>query len=309
MDARPLASSSVVLVLALVGCGGEDKGRPQAPVPSEAGAADFCQATAGLEFQSISDFEGDTARCDPAVSPGVMAQCFYFNFDSDNSPRDCKATKEIPCLLASGEQVASDVCSSQDPGRGGRLNTTQLEGVDRCSTSKSSFHYVGTNVATCINPSTKRQGWGATLQVTFNWTSNGKASAPYDASAWDGVSFWIRKGSGPTATALLASVQDIYTAAPPLPADGGATYPEYCSVLPAAPDAEKCDPFGAAVLMTADWRFVKLPFALLQQKGFGVPSPSGMVDTKNLVGLQFGLAAGNWDLWLDDIAFYRETKR
>ena len=101
----------------------------------------------------------------------------------------------------------------------------------------------------------------------------------------------------------------MYTAAPPASTtDGGAAYPSYCSLLPGAPDAEKCDPFGAAVLMTEEWRFVKLPFAHLQQKGFGVPAPSGHVDPSALLGMQFGLAAGNWDLWLDDIAFFKEAK-
>jgi hypothetical protein len=214
-----------------------------------------------------------------------------------------------PCLLTTGEQVSDDVCLDQNPGRGGRLPDTKIEGAARCGVSKSALHYVGTNIAVCINPSTKRQGWGATLQVTFNWTSSGKASAPYDAHAWDGVSFWIRKGTGPTGTAVLAAVQDVFTAAPPAaPTEGGASYPSYCSVLPGAPDAEKCDAFGAAVLMTEEWRFVKLSFAHLQQKGFGVPAPSGRIDPSLLLGLQFSVPPGNWDLWLDDISFYREPK-
>jgi hypothetical protein len=277
-------------------------------VPVEAGAVDACQATAGLTFQNIADFEGDVAQCDPAVA-APTAQCFFLNYDKDLSPRVCAGTKETPCLLESGEQVPSDVCFNADPVQsGGRLNDAPMEGMDRCGSSKRALHYVGKNVAICMSPTTKRQGWGATLQVTFNWTSNGKPSQPYDASAWDGVSFWIRKGTGPTATAILASVQDIYTAAPPIPVDGGKVYPEYCSVATGVSDAEKCDPFGAAVLLTDEWRFVKLPFATLQQKGFGVPSPTGKVDASNLSGVQFGLAAGNWDLWLDDIAFYREAK-
>jgi hypothetical protein len=60
--------------------------------------------------------------------------------------------------------------------------------------------------------------------------------------------------------------------------------------------------------MTDQWRYVKLPFAQLQQKGFGVPAPTGRIDTSALLGVQFGLAAGSWDLWLDDLAFYREAK-
>jgi hypothetical protein len=300
---------ALVLALALLQCGGADRGRPEAPVTVEAGAGDPCTAATGLEFQNIADFEGDVAQCDPAIAPGVMAQCFYLNYDVANSPRACDATKDKPCALASGERASSDYCLSLDPSQGGHLTNSKMDGPNRCGTSARALHFRGVNIATCIDPDSNREGWGATLQVTFNWNPNGNASTPYDASAWEGISFWIRRGSQPTETAFLASVQDLYTAAPPLPTDGGPTYVAYCNTMAAAPDAEKCDPFGAAVLMTEEWRFVKLPFALLQQKGFGVPSPTGKVDTKDLLGLQFSFAAGNWDLWLDDIALYRQAER
>ena len=78
---RPVSSSALVLLLALVQCGGEDRGRPEAPVPVEAGAGDPCAATTGLEFQNIADFEGDYAACDSAVSGGAMRECLYLNFD------------------------------------------------------------------------------------------------------------------------------------------------------------------------------------------------------------------------------------
>jgi hypothetical protein len=75
---------------------------------------------------------------------------------------------------------------------------------------------------------------------------------------------------------------------------------------PPPPDARKCDPFGFGVLLTPDWRFIKLPFANARQKGFGVPSPLGTLDTSALLGLQLGVSAGDLDVWIDDIAFYRE---
>jgi len=300
----------LVLALTLAACGGEDRGRPQATLSTDAGHEDPCQAAVGLQFQNIVNFEGDSAECDLAVAPATgLNQCVFLNYDSETSPRSCVIPEAKPCLLQTGEQVPDDVCLDQDPGRGSKLHDTKIEGGGRCGSSTGALHYVAHNVAICIDPKTKRQGWGTTLQATFNWTSSGVAQTALDARAWDGVSFWIRRGTGSTGTAVLVSVADVFSAvAIDSMGDGGETKSSFCSSLPGAADSEKCDPFGAAVLMTDEWRFVKLPFARLQQKGFGVPAPTGHVDTAALVGLQFNLAAGNWDLWIDDIAFYREAK-
>src|SRR5206468_1855728 len=108
------------------------------------------------------------AQCDPAVAPATpmnaMPQCFFLNYDSETSPRSCAIPMATPCLLATGQQVPDGVCLDQSPGRGGRLPDTKMEGAGRCGSSKSALHYVGQNVAICINPTTQRQGWGATLQ-------------------------------------------------------------------------------------------------------------------------------------------------
>jgi hypothetical protein len=311
--ARLASPLPLVLALTLAGCGGEDRGRPQAAVSVEAGVGDPCQAAAGLQFQEIANFEGDKAECDLAVAPptemNATPHCFYLNYDDTTSPRFCAIPEAKACLQLDGAQAPDEMCVDTFPGKGAGLTDTMIEGNGRCGSSSRALHFIGQNLAVCINPATKRQGWGATLQVTFNWTPSGQAGTPYDARAWDGVSFWIRRGAGPTGNALLAAVQDVFTAAPPAPkGDGGVVYPMYCSVLPGDSDSKKCDPFGAAVLMTDAWHFVKLPFSQLQQKGFGVPAPTGRIDPAVLLGLQFGFSAGSWDLWLDDVAFYREAK-
>ena len=203
--------------------------------------------------------------------------------------------------------------------------------------SNSAFHLAATNIAACYDPTTKQEGWGVTLQVTFNASSGnaGQSAGAFDASAWDGISLWERRGTGPTGGAILVSIQDPYTAVtasasstftgftfPPAcdpdgTPDAGADCLIRCSAIPStkpdprkppAPDATKCDPFGAAVGLTDDWQFVKIPFASAAQKGFGVPSPLGQIDVSALVGLQIALSPGDWDVWLDDIAFYHEPK-
>jgi hypothetical protein len=89
-------------------------------------------------------------------------------------------------------------------------------------------------------------------------------------------------------------------------ADGGVCFQTCHADAVTMTDAEKCDPFGLAVGLTSEWRFVKIPFAQVMQKGFGVPSAHGTLDTSELVGLQFALSAGDWDVWIDDVSFYRE---
>ncbi|MBN2195081.1 MAG: hypothetical protein JW751_19850 [Polyangiaceae bacterium] len=57
--------------------------------------------------------------------------------------------------------------------------------------------------------------------------------------------------------------------------------------------------------LTDDWRFVAIRFDEMRQRGYGVPAP--YLDVAMLQGLNFGLERGNWDFWVDDVAFFRET--
>jgi hypothetical protein len=165
----------------------------------------------------------------------------------------------------------------------------------RCGTSNYAFHLAATNLAACYDPTTKKQGWGATLQLTF----------AFDGSTWDGIALWVRRGSVSSQSAFFATIQDRYTvaaagcgAAPTVePADPNA---------PPPPDADKCDPFGLGVGLTDDWRLVKIPFASTEQKGFGVPSKNGALDPSSIQGIQLVFSPGDWDVWIDDISFYRE---
>lgn len=71
-------------------------------------------------------------------------------------------------------------------------------------------------------------------------------------------------------------------------------------------DTLKCDRFGAGVGLEAKWRFVKIPFAKMRQRGFGVKSPAGRVLREQLMGMSIYVDVGNWDFWIDQVAFYKE---
>jgi hypothetical protein len=153
----------------------------------------------------------------------------------------------------------------------------------------------------------------------------GDGGTSYDASSWDGLSMWVRKGPGPapdkrSSSSFFASVADRFTdpsGAPLfmgeetqllLPSTG--TYCAFDAVdvngdtMP-DPLLSQCDKFGSGVGISTEWRFFKVPFEGMRQRAFGRPSTQPSVDTR-LLGLDFGLDGENWDFWIDDLAFYRE---
>jgi len=304
-----------LLALLLGACGGADDGRPERPTGIAAEALDQCAAAErriddGWEFQSVLDFEPPDEMEPDALIPQCApeAPCeFYFNYDKASSPRP-EGCNSSSMVLAKFEAVTA-------PASAGDRFIAQRLPEARCESSRYAFHLLGSDVATCVNPATGRQGWGATLAITLNATQNnvGLALSPYDASDFDGFSFWVRLGEGESGSGVLASAKDRYTGLPPdsLKADA------YCEVKEQivvdgepinTPDSLKCDGFGLAALAEAEWRFVKIPFASMRQKGFGAPSPLGTLEVSQMSAFEFGFGAGDWDVWLDDIAFYKEPR-
>jgi hypothetical protein len=315
MTRRLVASSFAVGLAAFVACSGEDRGRPSSERP-DAGSqmGEPCEADDGYAFKIITDFEITTAtgalQCDPGVFVPTQdaPTCMFLNYDRNHSlgGLDCEPT-DAPDRLA-------DVVS---PGIERGLGGTPIEG-GRCGSPGNGMHVLATDIATCYG-SNGRRGWGISVEVLVSTSAelgvtgeggaggagSGVAGAGgaesvrpglngFDASMYDGISFWTRKGGGDTGDAIIVTVSDPATAGDP-----------YCSTLENALDAQKCDAFGVAVTLTDDWTFVAAPFAAMQQKGFGVPSPFVQIDNGNIVRLNFLASAGNWDFWIDDVAFYR----
>jgi hypothetical protein len=73
-------------------------------------------------------------------------------------------------------------------------------------------------------------------------------------------------------------------------------------------DVLKCDRFGAGVGLEPEWRFVKVPFANMRQRGYGVVSPAGRLLTESLLAFGIYLDVGNWDFWIDNVAYYSDPK-
>jgi hypothetical protein len=253
------------------------------------------------------------AQCDagvfvPVTTSPDSASCMYMNYDTAHSymGSDCKAT--------TGPNTYAEI----EPRTGQGVRGEPIGGEGRCGNQESALHMFGRNVATCTG-SNGRLGWGASLEIRLSTSENlgadagaggasgaggagggagdavGPGEAGFDARDWEGISLWIR-GNASGARAFIVTVTDRATDAP------------FCSTAESVADAEKCDAFGTAITLTDQWTLVKAPFGALRQKGFGVPSPFGDIDPGNIKRLNMLVSAGDWDFWVDDVAFYRANR-
>jgi hypothetical protein len=155
----------------------------------------------------------------------------------------------------------------------------------RCGVSRFALHLTASDL----------QIWGGSAGYYF-------FSGPVDTTGWDGISFWARRGKTSSSRTMLLSVDDRYTDE----SHGRALSPDqkaYCFDQP-LDLTEKCDRFVAAVGMEDQWRFFAIPFTRMQQRGFGKASPG--LDRSALLGLEFNFGTGDWDVWIDDVAFYKK---
>jgi hypothetical protein len=289
--------------LSVSACGGTDEGRPDG-TRSSSEPVDQCELARGFEFLPVVDFDpppGETPATVRVQRCAPTDHCYVnYNYDSANTPG-----------MAVPEAMCPDVQAFSEPD----LNASFLLGRpagDRCGEPEYAVQIVASNLAVCTNEQ-GRQGWGGSL--SFTYADSADRTLRLDASEWDGISFWVKRRSAASRTALNFSAADGYTAGYeniPNPFGGE---PESCNASgdvvdmsgrPIA-DTEKCDGFGVSVTLADDWTFVPVRFASMRQKGFGMPSPVGRLVTEELVRLQILVSAGDWDLWIDDIAYFREV--
>jgi hypothetical protein len=109
---------------------------------------------------------------------------------------------------------------------------------------------------------------------------------PYDASKYQGLSFYGKKGPGSTSKVRI-KFPDINT-----DPDGGVC--GACS-----------NDFGMPLSFTEEWQKFIVPFsALRQESGWGNPRPRS-VESEAMFAVQFAVNAKGkpFDIWIDDLAF------
>jgi hypothetical protein len=105
-------------------------------------------------------------------------------------------------------------------------------------------------------------------------------TTPYDASGYDGITFWTR-GTGQIRL--------------------GVAVPETTDVMFGGTCATGCgDAFGIVVEATQEWKKVEVRWSELFQAGWGTPAT---FDNRKMVGLDFGLLGPTFDVFIDEVAY------
>lgn len=135
--------------------------------------------------------------------------------------------------------------------------------------------------------------WGAGFGFDLN-NSGGMnpVKSPYDASAYKGIHFYAKIGSGAIG-AVRFNVGDVNTTP-----EGGK-----CTTGGMMPTCS--DDFGQNLNLTTDWQDITIAFSDMKQVGWAMQKlPS--IDTKSLYSVHFQAGTKtSFDIWIDDIAFYK----
>ncbi len=121
--------------------------------------------------------------------------------------------------------------------------------------------------------------------VVLRWTETGNEYCSYDASLYEGITFWAR-GRGNVRVALQnPSVRS---------REFGGECPD---------DAGCFDSHGTNILLTEQWTQFQVSFADVDQAGWGLDVGEFVPDELFVIEYQFTPGV-DYELWLDELAFY-----
>jgi hypothetical protein len=304
-----------IALLLATGCGGEDKAprpepvlcRPILPVsdtPDPGSGPVDCGALDGYELFLIDDFELGRSRTGWYVNNDRTAE------QSPAPDEDPPHTSQIPggrCAGVSPSPNAPTLCDDPTTPRGecnGAVSAESRSAIHilsglltnnggqlgrnlqkRCSDTVEAcpFSPGPPEVGPCsigMGPSPPRTG----------------CSAANDMSGWDGIVFWGRVAPGSQASVRVR-------AADAATDDAGCICDPYTNQNDSSTG---CDKWGSFVVLDPTFRAKFVPFSEMQQGGWGRKSPG--LDLHDLFSLGIEYGRGAWDLWIDDIAFYRSRQ-
>lgn len=134
--------------------------------------------------------------------------------------------------------------------------------------------------------------WGSGVGVSFAWDTTAERACAYDATPWDGISFWA-KGN---VSGLAVGLPELDV----VPVERGGR----CEV--------SCDGSHRGVVdLDECWQQYAFTFAELEPASWG--SEVGPVNPAELTGLEFVVSPNSspdnrFEYWLDDIEFFRGDK-
>jgi hypothetical protein len=150
--------------------------------------------------------------------------------------------------------------------------------------------------------------------------------APFDATDFDGIAIWTRRGDGSGFEKAPATAVDFTLRERQTDGSAAAQEPselqgvEVCDPSPPAgdPDNIGCNNgFSASIGLFEDWKLIKVPFEKLKQPSWGFQAAE--LDKSALYAIKFAYYGtrrniddpnddqpGFVDVWIDDIFLYRE---
>lgn len=289
----PTAAGSIAVALLSFGvaaCGGTgDRRPPENLVTADAGlSVDPCNPSATLEMQLIG--------CSPEIlATHSDTHCPDFERGAVTNGK----TDPDPLPLTSAATYSSiDSCKNAPPGTDCISPNGIMDFYPMVDNQGNRSHCGGgTNAYHMVARGQLR--WGPQAYIQYD-NDPYPAAQGIDVSEWDGLAFWVRKGSEPSGNAVFVSLFDRVTNGLAPNSQG-----KFCDTSATAPDPVKCDQFGFSVSYGNDWEYKVLAFEDLKQRGFGVHEDT--LDLQHIIMLKFGFEVGDyWDVWIDDIALWRK---
>jgi hypothetical protein len=163
----------------------------------------------------------------------------------------------------------------------GSSGTATLAVEDTGATDqKKAAHFHGSGLTT----------WGADIAATFSGPTT-----PIDGSTYTGISFKVKAGTANKATALIVKLQN----ADSLPACG------MCDPNDMTTKACYAGYAASATFSGTGWTTVQIPWTMLKAPAWGLHT-STTIDPKQLFVISIAVDKGiDFDLWIDDVAFYK----
>ena len=276
---------------------------PLSEYPDPGSGPVACNALDGFEVYLLDNFE-----------PGEASIAWYTNNDRTAESDPAPDTDPIPatlipggrCIDAAPSADAPTVCDSPNLPRG------------ECTTPYRLASQSAVRIRTGLLTANGGQ-LGRSLPLTCDENapacpfkagppevgpcSTGLGSTPptggcegYDLSLWDGVVLWARVGPN-SADTIKVRVADKTTD------DKGCVCDPYTNQNDSSTG---CDKFSAFIGLDRDFRAYFVPFGEMLQGGWGMQSPG--LDTSGLFSFAVEFGRGSWDLWVDDIGFYRRRR-
>jgi chitinase len=244
-----------------------------ASVPGTGGAGATCTWPAGYTGPPLG-------QCAPGCPPGgdcgvVKAQGGFLTLDDFEAP--AVPGTSIPITWRSRDGRKGSWHLSSDPTAAAQMALGPA-GTGGSPASKQAVHVWG-------GPGP----WGALMSLSLSC---------YDASAYDGISFWIK---GNPAAGNTQIKLDVVTPAT-LPVASGGVCTSRCN-----------NHFGKVVDLTGTWTRHKIPWSALQLTNCAQPVPAlpaAFDPQKMILALAFQQpdAKAGFDFWIDDVTFDVDTR-